>query len=560
MCLCYSHSLSQNIDSLNLAFKNAKSDTTKLRLLYLLSNQCEEQDILKYAVPGLSLADAIVKTSPNLSTESKNTILKLKGQFISNIGYASQSKSDYEDAINHYEKALKIFEDINEKKEAAITYNNLAVSWQSMGNLQKALNYYEKGLKIQEETNDDIGRAITLGNLGMIYQDQGNSAKALDCFFTGLKIEEQYNQKDGMAVTCNCIGGTYQQLGDIEKSLYYFNKSIQLNKETGNTESLAQAFGNIGSVYMTQDDVTKALEYFHKSLQMHIKLGRKEGISTAYNNIGACYSWQGNADKALEYYNKSLKIEEETGNKIDIARSLNNIGNIYEKKEDYLTALAIYKRSLLIKKELNDNNGLSQTFNNLGSVYFKISSLPQYTEIKPLDKKSRLRLASAYADSSLMIAKKIGFPASLSRAERLAAKVDSANGNFEGAFEHLKQFVIYRDSIANETTRKLSIKSQLKYEFDKKEAVIKEQQEKERAIAKEKNSFQQIVILSVLIGLLLVVVFAAFIFRSLKTTRHQKLIIEQKQKEILDSIRYAKRIQKSLLPTEKYLEKNLKQR
>jgi spermidine synthase len=56
---------------------------------------------------------------------------------------------------------------------------------------------------------------------------------------------------------------------------------------------------------------------------------------------------------------------------------------------------------------------------------------------------------------------------------------------------------------------------------------------------------------------MLVLVFAFFIYRSLKVTRHQKHIIEEKQKEILDSIYYAKRIQTSLLPTQKYLEKHL---
>ena len=39
----------------------------------------------------------------------------------------------------------------------------------------------------------------------------------------------------------------------------------------------------------------------------------------------------------------------------------------------------------------------------------------------------------------------------------------------------------------------------------------------------------------------------------------QKQLIEEKQKEILDSLHYAKRIQTSLLPTDKYIERNLKQ-
>ncbi|MEO6304978.1 MAG: hypothetical protein ABIP51_17585, partial [Bacteroidia bacterium] len=124
-------------------------------------------------------------------------------------------------------------------------------------------------------------------------------------------------------------------------------------------------------------------------------------------------------------------------------------------------------------------------------------------------------------------------------------------------FDHYKQFIIYRDSLNNESTRKASIRSQLNYEFEKKEAVIKEQQEKERVVAEEKNRFQQIVIFSVIAGLLLVIIFAIFISRSLRVTKQQKLIIEEKQKEILDSIRYAKRIQTSLLPSEKYLAKHL---
>ena len=35
----------------------------------------------------------------------------------------------------------------------------------------------------------------------------------------------------------------------------------------------------------------------------------------------------------------------------------------------------------------------------------------------------------------------------------------------------------------------------------------------------------------------------------------QRDLIEEKQKEIIDSINYARRIQKSLLPTEKYIQK-----
>jgi hypothetical protein len=44
-----------------------------------------------------------------------------------------------------------------------------------------------------------------------------------------------------------------------------------------------------------------------------------------------------------------------------------------------------------------------------------------------------------------------------------------------------------------------------------------------------------------------------------KQLSEQKKLIEEKQKEILDSIRYARRIQRSLLPTEKYISRAISQ-
>src|SRR6202007_3439805 len=95
--------------------------------------------------------------------------------------------------------------------------------------------------------------------------------------------------------------------------------------------------------------------------------------------------------------------------------------------------------------------------------------------------------------------------------------------------------------------------------------------EKERAVAKEKSQKQKIIIWSVIGGLLLVIAFLIFVFNRLQVARKQNIIIEkqkqdveeqkklveEKQKELMDSIHYAKRIQTSLLPTSKYLERNL---
>ena len=206
--------------------------------------------------------------------------------------------------------------------------------------------------------------------------------------------------------------------------------------------------------------------------------------------------------------------------------------------EDRTKALDYCEKSLKIREELSDKKGMATSLMSMGRIYLA---------------QKKYELADKYCKRSLLMAKEIGFPIEIRNAEFTLYRIAEAKGDFKGAFEHVKQYILYRDSVNNESTRKASIKNQLKYEYEKKEAVIKEQQEKERAVAEEKDRFQKIVIASVVLGLLLVLVFAAFVFRSLRITRNQKIIIEEKQKEILDSIHYAKRIQSSLLPTEKYI-------
>ena len=104
----------------------------------------------------------------------------------------------------------------------------------------------------------------------------------------------------------------------------------------------------------------------------------------------------------------------------------------------------------------------------------------------------------------------------------------------------------------------------MNYEFDKKEAASKAEQEKKAAIEALDKKKQSLFLLLVSILAAAIAFIALIIMRNLRNTRRQKDVIEQqkilvegKQREIIDSIHYAKRIQRSLLPTEKYIDKNL---
>jgi serine phosphatase RsbU (regulator of sigma subunit) len=131
----------------------------------------------------------------------------------------------------------------------------------------------------------------------------------------------------------------------------------------------------------------------------------------------------------------------------------------------------------------------------------------------------------------------------------------------------------------NEESIKAGAQKELQFEFDKKTTadslrVIGEKKVMNAQLAQEKT--QRFALYG---GLAIVIVFAGFMYNRFKVTSsqkriieakekethkqyeiitHQKHLVDEKQKEILDSINYASRIQKALLPNEKYIEKNLR--
>jgi len=427
VCLVYGRV--DKVDSLNAALTNSKEDTSKLKLLVQLSEVCELNQIINYALPAVELADKLL--TKDLNPLARNKILSQKSLALNNIGYICRNRGD----------------------------------------ARNALLYHEQSLKIREEIKDKSGIANSFNNIGLIYEDQGYIDKALD----------------------------------------YYTKSLKLFEEIGNKQGLGQTLNNIGAIYYKMNNTDYALIYYGRSLILYEEVGDKQGMSYSLNNIGVICNNKGDAKSALDHYGRSLKIQEEIGDKPGIAYSQNNLAGIY--------------LQLAVKY--------------------------------PSERQKNYALALEYSESSLRLAKQIGFVENMRNAEETLSMIDEAKGNYTSSCEHYKKFIFYRDSITNIQTRNESVKNQLKYEFEKKEAVIKEQQKKEKAVAEEKNHKQQIIIISAIIGLILVVIFAVFIFRSLKTARLQKLIIERKQKDILDSIHYAKHIQRSFLPAEKYILKSI---
>jgi class 3 adenylate cyclase len=400
------------------------------------------------------------------------------------------------------------------KKEMAIALNTQGVSFALRGEYSKALEHHQRSLKIYEEIDDKRKIAEALNYIGIMYRDQGDYPKALEHYQRSLKIKEEIGDKEGIAVALDHIGTVFLRESDYIKALEYYQRSLKIREEIGDEEGTANSLLNIGIIYYYQGDYPKALEYSQRSLKIYEKIGDKRKIAMAVSNIGANYAVLGDDPKALKYYQRSLKIKEEINDKNGIANSLNNIGLMFQEQGDYPKGLEHYQRSLKIREEIGDKSGIAMAVTNIGGLYQKQGDHQQ---------------AIKHCGKGLLLAQEIGTLVYEKEACNCLYDAHKSLGNGNKALEYHEQMLALDDSLnAKETAKKLQ-----QMEFQKvmladsiakaEEArVIKELHQEE---VRKKNNTRNMLI----VGGLIVLLIAGGIYSRLRYTRKAKAVIEKEK-------------------------------
>lgn len=441
--------------------------------------------------------------------------------------------------------------------------NEISRDFIKSGDHERSIQYADSAKKIAEDhlssTGDKLPGALNTAfnkgvanayhNIGTVHYFKGDYDKALQFYMQSLEIREKINDQQGSALSANNIGNIYNNQGDYVKALDYYLRSLKVREKLNDKKGMAASYNNIGAVYEMQKDFSKALEYFSRSLKIRQEIGDKQGTALSLNNIGNVLYYTDNYKDALNNYKRSLEIRIGIGDKQGTADCYHNMSNIYHKKGDVTKALEFQDKALAIRRELGDLLRMCFSYRNIGSIYLE-SHKPQ--------------LAKENILKSIELAKEISALPDLMSGYRALAKVDSALGDHRQAFEHYKLFIRYKDSLNNvEITKKL-VQSELKYEFEKKEQATQLEQEKKDAVNRAALEQQRLQRNGFIAGFALTLALAGVSYRNYRNKRkateiitRQKEILEEKNKDIVDSINYARRIQMALLKEEEHVSKHL---
>lgn len=296
------------------------------------------EDAVEHFERALMLLDQIATTSPE--TEAMRAALQLK------LGETRRYLSDYPEAQAHLEAALQLYRDSEDKDGSARTLAELADLLILWGDYTRAAQVCEEALQQYRDLNDSVGVSRVLDRMGMTQFQQGRYDEATRLSTQSLELSRSIEDMKGIARAVTTLGITAFAQGKYAEAMQYFNETLTLGRISGERRKSALALMNMGSAAGQQGDYEAARQHFEEALSIFRVIGERRGVAMTLDNLGVMADHLKDYPLAHDYFEQSLEMGRAIGNLRGIASTLVNLGNVTNAQNQPGAASVYYRQAL----------------------------------------------------------------------------------------------------------------------------------------------------------------------------------------------------------------------
>ena len=369
------------------------------------------------------------------------------------------------------------------------------------------------------------------------------------------------------------IGVMYYHFENGPAALDNFNQALLIENGT-NPGQKVRINNMMGVIFLRFEEYDKSVDAFKKAVVYH-QLEGAERIEAFYNNVALAYTELYEFDSSLFYHQKCMAIRSEKGDDFGMGQSYNNMGSMFYKMEEYDSALLYFQKGLELRESATPyvETSIYESKINVGKA---LVALKQYRAAELILLESqKYAQANDHPDLNLRILEQL-------------LRLYSETRNYQNAYENSRAYYGLRDSLFGMDQREEIIR--LNHEniyaqkvmhdsliAKEKEKARIEREAKEQELREEKETTSKMIQMGLLLAVVLMLGIIVLGYRNYKSKQkaaeeilfqkqqveHQRDVaneqrdIAERQKErlrvvnqeITDSITYAERIQKAILPS-----------
>jgi tetratricopeptide (TPR) repeat protein len=308
-------------------------------------------------------------------------------------GESQNYQEEQELAINCWQKASELQNELGLQVELATSLNNLAGIYREKGRYSEAEPLYQQALQIRKRLlgENHPSFATSLNNLAGLYKSTGQYTKAELLYQQALELRKHLlgeNHAD-VAASLNNLALLYDEQGRYDEAEPLYLQSLELGKSLlgENDPSFALILNNLALLYYHQGRYTEAEPLSQQAIELDKQFLGEENpdVATDLHNLGLIYRAQGRYIEAESLFLQSLELKQRVLQKAHplLADTIYALGYLYREQGRYDEAEILCIKALELDKFLLGENhpNVAESLNNLAEIY---RATGRYAEAEPL--------------------------------------------------------------------------------------------------------------------------------------------------------------------------------
>lgn len=255
-------------------------------------------------------------------------------------------------ALDYGQRSLTLAEKLGDQKVIAQAHSDLGNAYNQRGEFAEAKAAYKKALEIRTALADSAGMAGSKSNLASIHQRLYQTDSAMMYYIEALDYYEKTGNDRYINFVKNNLGVLHEDMRNYPKALEIYAEVAEYREKNQMIPDLAMLYNNMGNIYKALKEYDKSEEYLKKAMENGLKAGDSLVLSVTYLNLASMYNAADRPDDAIKAATDGIKIAEKVNSFYDQAMMEYALANSYSRKKDYLKAKILYQKAIKTLEEL----------------------------------------------------------------------------------------------------------------------------------------------------------------------------------------------------------------
>lgn len=201
------------------------------------------------------------------------------------LAYSQLSENPAE-ALSSYQAALQLARQENITARLAEVHNYLGMTSRRLNLYDQAVEHYNESIRLYEELGNLSEKAASENNLAYVYRMKGEYDIAFHYARSAFTTREEINDPVGLAYSNQTLGELYRDREELEMAKRFFTAAKQIFASQGMDQHVAQVNIALANIARKQHFPSLVEDLLKESLKTFERLNDQAGLADAQNEYG----------------------------------------------------------------------------------------------------------------------------------------------------------------------------------------------------------------------------------------------------------------------------------